>query len=88
MSAPAAAPDSHRAEIEALIARKLAEPKRWRVVTAYADGRIKNHDTAVIGQAENWAIGERRKIGKKMIDRENGQTVEVIEVRIEPLPQS
>ncbi len=69
----------------ALISAMLARPKQWRVSTIYADGAVRTHDVHSFGQAENWATGERRKIGRKLLSRETGQTVEVTRVSIEAL---
>ena len=68
--------------IEALIARRLAAPKRFRVTTRYANGDIHERDTETRTQAENWAIGMRRKIGRDVISRETGETVRVVDVTI------
>jgi len=67
----------------ALIARVQAMPKRFRVRTIYADGRVRQpHDTATRAQAENWAAGQSRKVGRDLIDRETGETVRVVDVVI------
>lgn len=65
-----------------LIAKRLAAPKQFRVVTLYASGVVKTHDTETIGQAENWATGERHKIGRDLIDRMTGEKVRVVSVEI------
>lgn len=76
--------DTHmNASIEALIARQLAAPKAFRVVTAYACGKTRALDVETVGQAENHAIGERRLIGRDMIDRTTGATVRVVSVTVE-----
>jgi hypothetical protein len=68
-----------------LIAAALAKPFTHKVVTVFADGSIKEHQTRGEHEANNWAIGERRKVGMRLIDRETGEarlrvrvTVEVI----------
>lgn len=71
--------------IEAFLAEQLARPMTHRVVTTYADGKIKSHDTRGAAQAENWAIGERRKIGRDYIDRATGSTVRVVSVEVAAL---
>lgn len=68
-----------------LIAKRLAAPKNFRVVTTYADGATKTHDTETAAQAENWAIGERRKIGRSLVDRLTGGEVRVVAVEISAL---
>ncbi len=60
----------------------LAQPLTHRVTTVYADGATKHHDTRGLAQAENWAVGERRKIGRALIDRMTGATVSVVSVEI------
>jgi hypothetical protein len=68
-----------------LISAALAAPKTHRVVTIYADGRTKIHETRSLVTAENYAIGERRKIGRELIDRASGKTVRVVSVVIETI---
>lgn len=67
-----------RAKLEAL----AAAPRGWRVTTLYADGSAKTHDSHVLAGAKNFAIGERRKIGRELIDRATGNKVRVVEVTI------
>lgn len=67
---------------EQMIAAALAKPKTHIVVSTYADGATYKHETASLAQAENWAIGERRKIGRDLISRETGETVRVVSVEI------
>ena len=61
----------------------LAAPKTHRVVTCYQCGKRREHETRNLASAENYAIGERRKIGRDLIDRESGATVRVVSVEIE-----
>src|SRR5690606_31548043 len=68
-----------------LIARELAKPMTHRVVTTYADGAIRSHETRGLAQAENYATGERRKIGRDLVDRATGATVRVVAVDIVPI---
>ena len=68
-----------------LIAARLAAPKSFKVVTTYADGATREHQTETIGQANNYAIGERRKIGRDLINRETSLTVRVVSVEVLPL---
>jgi len=67
---------------EQLIAAALAAPKTHAVVTTYADGRERRFDTRNAGSAENHAVGERRKIGRDLIDRNTGATVRVVSVEV------
>ena len=70
---------------EAFLQAQLAKPLTHRVTTLYASGAVKTHDTRSLGAAENWAIGETRKVGRKLIDRTTGKTVEVVGVMVEAL---
>lgn len=67
------------------IAAHMAMLMVARVVTTYADGSSKHHDVRSLGAAENWAIGELRKIGRDLINRETGKPVRVVSVEIQPL---
>ena len=71
--------------IETFLQAQLAKPLTHRVTTLYASGAVKTHDTRSLGAAENWAIGETRKVGRKLIDRTTGKTVEVVGVMVEAL---
>lgn len=73
-------------EAMALIQAALAQPKTHRVVTAYLDGRTRIHETRSAATAEAHAFGERRKIGRKLIDRDTGKIIQVVSVVVEPLP--
>jgi hypothetical protein len=57
-------------------------PITHNVVTTYADGATYTHGARSIGAAENWATGERRKIGKPLISRSTGETRIVVSVNI------
>lgn len=65
-----------------LIAAALAQPHSHIVLTVYADGSRREHGTRNAASAETYAIGERRKIGRLLINRETGATVRVISVTI------
>lgn len=65
-----------------LIAAALASPKTHAVLTTYACGKVKRHETRSVATAENFAIGERRKIGRDLIDRESGAKVRVVSVDV------
>jgi hypothetical protein len=67
---------------EAFLQAQLARPLTHRVTTLYANGTAKTHDTRSLAQAENFAIGERRKVGRELIDRTTGSTVQVLRVLI------
>lgn len=68
-----------------LIASKLAEPFTHCVLTTYTDGAVRRHDVRSLGAANNYAIGERRKIGRDLVSRETGKTVRVVDVTISVL---
>jgi hypothetical protein len=72
-------------EIAALIARRLAAPKQFEVVTLFADGTSRSYQTETRGQAENYATGERRKVGRDLINRETNATVRVVDVYVAAL---
>lgn len=65
-----------------LIAAALAMPKTHAVVTRFADGSERRHETRNLASAQNYAIGERRKIGRDLISRGSGATVRVVSVEI------
>lgn len=66
----------------ALISRMQSMPKAFAVVTRFADGAQRRHETATEGQARNYAIGESRKIGRELINRDTGASVRVISVDV------
>ena len=68
-----------------LIAAALAMPKTHCVVTTYACGRVRRHETRNEASAENFAVGERRKVGKSLIDRMTVETVRVVSVEVLPI---
>lgn len=67
-----------------LIAKAHAAPATHVVTTTYADGRTIDHAARNAGAAENWALGERRKIGRALLSRD-GSTVRVVSVAISEL---
>ena len=67
-----------------LIEAALAAPKTHVAVTLYADGSVKRHETRSLATAENYATGERRKVGRSLINRDTGKPVEVVGVTVEP----
>lgn len=71
---------------EAFLAAQFARPLTHRVTVAFEDGTTRTHDCRSAGAAENYATGERRKIGKTLLSRETGAPVaRVIAVTIEAL---
>lgn len=65
-----------------LLAAVLAMPMTHRVLVTYADGSARHFDTRSLASANNHAIGERRKIGKKLISRSTGEPVMVVSVDV------
>lgn len=72
----------HNEDINDFIQRMLARPKKFRVTTFYADGTRNDHDVHSMGQAENWAMGERAKLNRDLIDRLTGKIVRRVKVTI------
>jgi hypothetical protein len=68
-----------------LITAALAMPITHSVVTTYADGAIRTHGARSVAAAENYALGERRKIGCDLINRGTGATVRVVSVEVTAL---
>ena len=72
-------------DTEAFLQAQLARPLTHRVTTRFASGKTRTHDTRSEGAAENYAVGERRKIGRDLISRDTGEIVRVVDVTIGPL---
>lgn len=76
---------------EQMIAAALAMPNTHAVVTRFADGTERRHGTRNLASAENYAIGERRKLGRDLISRGDdighkaGDIVRVVAVEIEEI---
>lgn len=66
----------------ALINQMMAMPKTHKVVTTYDNGTVKVHETRGLSSAKNWAIGESRKIGRALVDRNTMNVVRVVSVEI------
>ncbi len=66
----------------AVIERELAKPMTHVVLTTYADGAIYRHEARSVAAAENYAKGDRQKIGRSLISRETGKPVEVVGVEV------
>ena len=65
-----------------LIAAALAAPKTHKVVTTYDDGTNRIHETRSEQTAENYAIGERRKIGRRFLSRVLNEWAMVVSVEV------
>lgn len=72
-------------DIHPLIAAALAAPKTHECVTLYASGEEKVFQTRSEASAENYAAGERVKMGRDLIRRETGETVRGIGVIVRPI---
>ncbi|UXR90945.1 hypothetical protein [Agrobacterium tumefaciens] len=72
-------------EIANLIAARLAAPEKFEVVTLFADGTSRSHKTETRGQAENYAVGEKRKVGRSLINSETGTNVRILAVYVASL---
>lgn len=66
----------------AIILAMLAKPVTHEVVTTFADGSTRRFGVRSKPQGENYAVGERRKIGRDLINRETGDIVRVIAVEV------
>ncbi len=71
--------------IEARMSAALAAPMTHAVVTTYADGTEKRHKMRCAKSAANYATGERRKVGRDLINRASGAAVRVVSVSIVPI---
>lgn len=69
----------------ASIAAALAAPKTHRVVTLFADGTERTHETRSEASAETYAVGERRKVGRNLLSGTTGEWVRVVAVVIEKI---
>jgi hypothetical protein len=65
-----------------LINAALAMPHTHAVVTKFADGGERKFTTRNLASAQNFAVGERRKIGKDLISREANQKVRIVAVEV------
>lgn len=70
-----------RSKLDAL----TKQVRTHRVVTVYADGATKSHESISLAGAENFAVGERRKIGRDLISPVTGKSVRVVDVIVEPI---
>ena len=65
-----------------LIAAALAAPKTHKVVTTYADGKVREFETRSEQTAEHHAVLDRRNIGRDLIVRETGGIVRIVSVEV------
>lgn len=72
-------------DINARLTALAARPKTHRVSTRYACGKVRTFDAHSAAAADNFATGERRKVGRDLIDRESGATVRVVAVDVAEL---
>ena len=66
----------------AIVAAMLARPITHEVVTKFADGAERRFGVRSAAQGENYAIGERRKIGRDLLNRDTGAMVRVVSVEV------
>jgi len=68
-----------------IIARMQAMPLTFEVITLFVDGTSRSHKVATRGQADNYIVGEKRKIGRVLQDRMTGAKSEVVDVYVAAL---
>jgi hypothetical protein len=69
--------------IAAMVRAALDAPKTHVVVTLYADGTTKRHETRSLASAETHAnMVVRPQLGRDLIDRKTGETVHMIGVYV------
>lgn len=71
--------------VHPLIAAQLAKPITHKVVTTYADGRVREFGTRSLAQAENHAVLDRRNIGRVLKVRGTDQTVTIVSVEVKEI---
>lgn len=69
----------------AFLAAQFARPITHHVVSTYVCGRVDTHEVRSLGAAQNYATGQRRQIGRSLIERDTGNTVRMINVEIKPV---
>lgn len=67
-----------------LIARIQAMPHTHKVVTTYADGRVRQFSTRSQQTAEHHAVLDRRNIGRVMLERGTDREVMIVSVEVVP----
>ena len=72
-------------DLQQLIQSRLDAPLTHQVVTVYDDGSRKVHKTRSFDTANNFATGERRRIGRAFISREDDKSRVVMAVLVEPI---
>lgn len=70
---------------EEKIAAILALPLTHKVVTTYADGRVREFGTRSLGAAENHAVLDRRNIGRDLKVRGTDQIVRIVSVEVKEI---
>ena len=71
---------------EDFLARMLARPLTHKVVTHFADGTTREHTCQSLGGANNYAVGEKRKIGKVLKSRLTDEVIStIVAVTVEAL---
>lgn len=67
--------------IEALIARRLAAPKSFKVVSTFSDGSTYTHMTETKGQADVHAAARSQAIGRRVATG-NGNVSKLVSVEV------
>ena len=70
---------------DAFLTALAAQPKTHRITTIYECGKVRTFDAHGAAAAANFAARESRKIGRGLIERETGKTVQVASVSTEYL---
>jgi hypothetical protein len=72
-------------QVRARIAAIQSKPITHVVVTTYDDGSTKEHRAHGLSSANNWAVGERRKIGRTLVNRDTLAAVRVMSVEVKEI---
>lgn len=65
--------------------RMMANPDRYAVTTALADGGIRVHRTKTLGQARNFEVGELAKLGRELVNPKTGKPETIVGVDIKEI---
>lgn len=65
-----------------LILAALAAPKTHKVITTYADGKVREFETRSLRTAENHSVPDRRNIGRVMLERGTDREIMIVSVEV------
>lgn len=65
-----------------IISAMLARPITHEVVTKFADGSERRFGVRSEAQGKNYSVGEQRKIGRDLLNRDTGAMVRVVSVEV------